>query len=72
MSEEIQDRFKLEEARTWIEQGFGEDDTQSLRVALKGTLQAAYDNDHKVELHKAVREDAVETIAAEAESDEEG
>ena len=65
MAEEFQGRFKLQGTKAWVRAGFGRDDTQSWRDALKGTLQDAYDAKHKVGLEKAVREYIRETVAAE-------
>jgi hypothetical protein len=65
MVEEFQERFRLQGAKSWIETGFKRDDTQSWRAAVKSTIQAAYDAKHKDELHDAVRECILETVAAE-------
>ena len=63
MATEFQDRFKLQGAREWIETGFKRNNTQSWRDALKGTLQATYDAEHKDALEKAVREYIHKTVA---------
>jgi hypothetical protein len=63
MAEEFQGRFKLQEARAWIETAFKRDDTLSWRDALKATLQADYDAKHKDALEKAVRESVHKTVA---------
>jgi hypothetical protein len=63
MAEEFQERFKLQGARAWIENGFKRDNTQSWRDALKSTLQDAYDAKHKDALEKEVREYIRKTIA---------
>lgn len=65
MAEEFQERFKLQGARSWIKAGFKNDDTQSWRDVLKGTLQNAYDAKHKTPLEDAVREYIQETVADE-------
>jgi hypothetical protein len=67
MAEEFQDRFKLQGARAWIETGFKRDDTLSWRDALKGTLQAIYDAEHKADLEEAVWEYIRESVASGAE-----
>ncbi len=65
VAKEFQDRFKLQDARTWIKRGFEHDDTQSWRTALKAALEAAYETKHKAAMTEAVREYVRENARAE-------
>jgi hypothetical protein len=70
MAEEFIERFKLQEAKAWIESGFKRDDTQSWRDAVEGTLQDTYTTKHRDALHDAVREHITQTVAAENADEE--
>jgi hypothetical protein len=65
LAKEFKERFKLEDARAWIDKGFERDDTQSWRVALNAALQDAYTREHKPDLEAAVRKHIRETVADE-------
>jgi DNA topoisomerase VI subunit A len=66
--EDLGERFKLGEARAWIEAEFKEDDTQSWRGALKKALEAAYEDDgHKGALEEAVHDHIRKAIETKGE-----
>ena len=65
VAEEFEERFKLQDARAWIETGFKRDDTQSWRDALKGTLERAYHAKHEADMEAFVREYIQKMAAAE-------
>src|SRR5215213_8862685 len=70
MVEEFQERFGLDAAREWIEQGFEDDRAQSWRGALKAKLEKVYKDEHKGDLRDSVREYVQESVDEGEEDDE--
>jgi DNA topoisomerase VI subunit A len=62
MVEEFQERFRLDEAREWIEKGFEDDRTQSWRGVLKAKLEKLYENEHADDLRDSVHEYIQESV----------
>jgi hypothetical protein len=47
LAKRFRESFALQDARTYIEEGFEEDDTRSWREALRGNLDQTHDEDSK-------------------------
>jgi DNA topoisomerase VI subunit A len=76
MVEEFQERFGLEGAREWIENGFEDDRSKSWRAVLEEKLEKLYEDEHEDGLRDAVRGYIRESVgkgreAAEAKPGEE-
>jgi GNAT superfamily N-acetyltransferase len=56
MAAEFQERFRLPDAREWIEKGFEDERSKSWGDVLKEKLEKLYEDGHKDDLRDAVRE----------------
>jgi hypothetical protein len=64
VADELEERFKLQGARRWIETEFKHrDDSKSWREALGNTLQRAYSTKHKDAFEEVVREHIRKVVA---------
>jgi hypothetical protein len=68
IAKEHQERFDLEGARGWIEEGFERDRSKSWRGALDEKLEELYKAEHEDDLRDAVRRQVQERIAGDQEA----
>jgi len=67
MVEDFEERFGLDGARRWIEQGFEDDRSKSWRGVLEEELEKLYVDEHEDDMRDAVREHVRESVSEDEE-----